>query len=62
MLIYFEWLVNHKCENVVLIDDLVKMVFVLCITTLYEIVGCAEMIYAHLRLCWLLLRNKQQGT
>ena len=55
----FECLLKNKCDYVVLIDYLVKMVFDLCIATLYELCECAEMIYAHLRLCWLLLRNKQ---
>ena len=36
-IVNFEWLLNHKCNNVVLIDELVKIVFVLCITSLYEL-------------------------
>ena len=39
-IVNFEWLLNHKCNNVVLIDELVKMVFVLCITSLYELCMC----------------------
>ena len=33
----FEWLLNYKCDDVVLIDDLVKMAFDLCISSLYEL-------------------------
>ena len=36
----FECLLNHKCNNVVLIDELVKMEFGLCITSLYELCMC----------------------
>ena len=33
----FECLLNHKCNNVVLIDEFVKMTFGLYITSLYEL-------------------------
>ena len=36
----FECLLNHKCNNVVLIDELVKMTFGLRITSLYELCMC----------------------
>ena len=36
----FECLLNHKCNNVVLIDELVKMAFGLCITSLYKLCMC----------------------
>ena len=36
----FEYLLNHKCDNIVLIDELVKMTFGLCITSLYELCMC----------------------
>ena len=36
----FECLLNHKCNNVVLIDELVKLAFGLCITSLYELCMC----------------------
>ena len=36
----FEYLLNHKCNNVVLIDELVKMASGLCITSLYELCMC----------------------
>ena len=39
-IINFECLLNHKCNNVVLIDELVKMAFGLCITSLYELCMC----------------------
>ena len=36
----FKYLLNHKCNNVVLIDELVKMIFGLYITSLYELCMC----------------------
>ena len=59
-IIDFKYLLNHKYNNIILIDYLEKMVFDLCITTLYEICEYAEVIYAHLKFfLWLLFHNKQ---
>ena len=44
-IIDFECLLNHKCNNEYFIDELVKMVFGLCITSLYELcMGCGDYI------------------
>ena len=36
----FKCLLNRKCNNVVLIDYLIKMALGLCITSLYELCMC----------------------
>ena len=50
----FECLLNHKYNNVVLIDDLVKMAFGLCITSLYEL--C--MYYGDYISCYCTINNR----
>ena len=38
----FKCLLNRKCNNVVLIDYLIKMALGLCITSLYELCMCCS--------------------
>lgn len=50
VMVDFESLLNHKCDNIVLLEYLVKMTFVLCITTLYELLNMLRW-YMHIWDC-----------